>query len=216
VGRIVAGVVAVTLLVLAVRLFSEASKVYQWFRELGKAEPVNMEVDFSKPGRYLGLYRKKYYCPHGVWLHLKSDQGASSEEKTGLGKLEGLEGKISVIDSNGQVVMTQDFTDADFFEGSFSEEGGACPTLRVDFTLKEGDFRLAVDVVEAAVGLKNTHQILKARYVMCGIDVLPAAIMRLTGVVAGGVGVTIIAVIVVRALKRRKKTSINEPSNAAE
>jgi hypothetical protein len=202
--RIVAGVVAAGLLSLGIYLFREGGKGIREFHSMLALEPIRMEVDFSKRGNYSFSLPGFRYKPHGLLLRLEFD--ATDLEEDAL-RLKGLRYKVSFADNTQGVKGTAEVTGASSYEFSSSDDRMRVAKFSLLYPSVRGDLAVYVDIIEPVKSLQNRHQILMAEYSICGLEVIPAAIMRLGGIVVGGIGIAIIAVVVVIALKRRKKSS---------
>lgn len=211
-GRIIATFLAAIFVVLAVRLFMGANKAYDWFEQLKKAEPLSMQVDFSKTGRYSAPFHQTYYSLHGLLLCLKSPSG-DQRDNDGLKTLEGVQGKISITDANGRVLTVRDFSADDFSKPSLSDEHDVYAEFILHTKRGIGDFTFTVDVEKPAASISNGHQLLTGRYIMCGLELVGAAIMKLGGIVAAGIGMAIVAGVVVTTLKHRKRTATKQSAD---
>jgi hypothetical protein len=186
----VAAVIAVILLLVAVFLFIKARQGFRRYEQWRQAEPVRMEVDLSQPGRYTAPFHHTCRCSHGgVLFHLETHQAAMDKGEH-ANRFEGLKGKISLVDSAGEVVHEADFAAADLL-ASF------------DLPAPEGVYSLVVEVTEAAKDLEGMEQALTARYLLCGMEVMPAPIYGLWGMLSTLLGVGIVAGAVIVTLKRR-------------
>jgi hypothetical protein len=203
--RILATILGAALLLGALDLFLEAHQAFQLVEQWREAEPVRMEVDLSKAGKYSGVFHHTYPGAHGVWIHLETTPALPwGRDYSKI--FDGLEARLSLIDNRGKLVQ--------MVEWASEETSGTILTL--DPTAEQGDYGLVLEVVEPALGLKDIRQELTGSYMMSGMEVLPAAMIRLAGIVVGGIGITIIAVVVVITLKRRKKTSTKQSADRTD
>jgi hypothetical protein len=211
--RIVAGVVATALLSLGIWLFREGGKGISEFRAMSALEPIRMDADFSKRGKYsfsLPGFRCK---PDGLLLSLEFDAAGLEDDAL---RLEGLRYKVYFADDRQEVKGSVEVTGASTYKFSSSDDRMRVAKFSLLYPRLTGDLAVCVDIIEPLKSLQNRHQILTAQYLICGLEVIPAAIIRLAGIVAGGIGITIIAAVVVITLKRRKRTSTKQSTDGTD
>lgn len=207
IGRGVASIILVV-----VGLFFLGSAYYNWQRltDMSKAKLVNIEVDFSKPGNYSSSFYVSSAIALGLQLELKFDWPASGKDAA-LPKLDGLEGKVSVADENGQVVGCSDFTSEDFYPVTYSDEpNGYYMMVHCPFSAK-GDFTLTIDIVRPAGALRNSRQILTGRFLICGLQTIPALFLSVAGLTSAGLGVKMM-----RSKHKKKLDSAPASEGASE
>jgi hypothetical protein len=191
--RVIAGTIV---LLLAVVLFVMAYVTWTEVTMADRAEPVNMEVDFSSPGEYASSFRTTYRTPLGIRLQLEFG-GELSGRKPSLSDLDGLEGQIRITDNEGQVVMIQDFT-AESFQRNLS--------MSVSFGRRQDKgWSITVDIAKPATALRNTQQFLTARYLICGLEAGYAVSAVLVGLVF-----TAVAIKIMRPKKKSESSSGGE------
>ena len=87
--RIIFGIIALLLFALSLFYFYQAKKAYNWISEIQKAEPISLNADLSKVGRYSTTFdkiSKKY-----IWLEIVMDKEITSDEEM-LHYVEGIKG----------------------------------------------------------------------------------------------------------------------------
>jgi hypothetical protein len=211
--RIVAGVVAAALVSLGIYLFREGGKGISEFRAMLALEPIRMEVDFSKRGKYSFSLPRFRYKPHGLLLGLEFD--ATGLEEHAL-RLEGLRYKVYFADNSQEVKGSVEVTGASAYKFDSFDDRMRVAKFSLLYPGLKGDLGVSVDIIEPLKSLQERHQILTAQYSICGLEVIPAAIIRLAGIVVGGIGITIIAVVVVMTLKRIKRTSTKQSADITD
>lgn len=92
--------------------------------------------------------------------------------------LDGLKGTATIVTTEGDEVATFDLPEQ-------LGRGGSRPGDDLWLTMIQsfpvGRYTLRIDVTEPAVGLADMEQIISARYVLCGLEVMPAF---LAGIIA--------------------------------
>lgn len=200
-------IVTIILLVLAVYLFVGAYVTWTELTEAQGAEPVQMEVDFSSPGKYSSSLRTVSPLALGIRLQLKFDSSPSEETERSW-KLDGLEGQMYITDDKGQVRATRHFTGDDFRLLSPIDEGKSCSSIGLIFAgRQEKDWTISVDIAQPASALKDTHQLLTGRYLICGFTIAGPTIAMLGGLICGGVAIKI--------MRPRQKKSESAPGREA-
>ncbi|MHC4482946.1 MAG: hypothetical protein ACYSW4_05300 [Planctomycetota bacterium] len=213
-GRSVALVIGTALLVLAGFLFREAWRVNRWFDDLQKEEILNSKADLSKQEGYVIPFSLEQRAPLGVWIDVEVPKTVPScEEARGL--LKQINGRISVVDSNDQIVWKKEFSD-EYIRCSETGSGAYSLFLARTVPMPEGSYMLNLDVNEPAPALAEATHVVRGRYTVCGCMARGALVAGLAGCVIGGIGITIIAAVVVITLKRRKKTSTKQSADRTD
>lgn len=70
-----------------------------------------------------------------------------------------------------------------------------------------GDYQARVTVTRGATGLKGTVQRLEGRYLLCGLEAMPAMIAKVVGVGSSLAGCLTTIVLLYRFAKGRRKVS---------
>jgi len=229
IGRTIALVIAVIFLILGILSFIKASGYYRKFYQWIKDEPIRIQVDLSKPGNYTGKFIQTCHIAHGLCLYVETQQKSASEDEA-LELVKGIKGSFAIIDSNGNNVLTGNFNDSHFATGrrSFSTYDlndldysvrCDCPVKNVPFlslfsSFCDGTYTFKLAIYDGAPALANTNHMLVARYSLCGLEILPGALLRLFGFTFIGISIIIIGVMAIITWRRKKRTAQTQSSLA--
>jgi hypothetical protein len=87
---------------------------------------------------------------------------------------------------------------------------GAIPIFHLA-TFKKGEYRARLRVTSGAPRLKGVDQKLEGRYVLCGLEAIPAAIALYTGIAASAVaGVIAVALLLLFLMTRFESSKIKK------
>jgi hypothetical protein len=200
-SRIVTGVVAAGLLSFAIPLFFECVDEQHRADEARESDLIHWKVDLSKPGQYKGAFHHNYDLAHCQYIAIVTDPPlTSSEEATTI--LEGLKGRLSVVDSDGGVVFEKPI-DAKYFGCRKIEEKNWMPEIDFGhFALGKYELRVVVD--HGGPRLASVSQTLVARYFLCGLERTINQVMWLLGLGACTIAGILILVVVRITIKKRR------------
>jgi hypothetical protein len=204
-GRSIAAVIGIGLLVLAGFLFSEAWRIYRWFDNLQTEEILNSKADLSKQKGYVIPFSLEQEAPLGLWIGVEVPKTVPScEEARGL--LKQINGRISVVDPNKQIVWKAKLSDK-YISCSETSSGGYSLLMAPTVPMREGSYMLTLDVNEPATALAEIRHVVTGGYSVCSCMVTGALVAGLAGWVIGGIGATIVAVVAAMWRKSRKTGS---------
>ena len=175
--RAAAAVAGVVLLGVAGWAGRDAWAAHAGFQQSFDAVPLRAEVDVSRAGSTPAAYRQTSLaaCAAVLW----ADRGDLPGGDAGL--LDGLTGRLVFRDGAGAVVSEAPFrADA----GTAWSDGVRLGSLPTD--LPVGTYRATV-VVETPAAAAGTIT-LRGRYLLCGLEALPAYLGGMTAAVAGLIG----------------------------
>ena len=168
------------------------------FHQWQTAEPVRFSLDLRAPGKYVAPYKQTCGSAHGTALELQT--GITNAEEA----LAVLRGVAVIRDTGGQEVIREEFDGKDL--GWASRIGNLqVPAVRLG-RFGCGNYNLELTITEGATGLTTTNHTLVGRYILCGLERMPAAIMSIAGWLLLFLA-SLCAVITFRYLRRRKQAS---------
>jgi len=178
-------------LIFGAYLFWGSIKIFSRFDEWAKARPVDMEVDFSKTGKYESRFEQTCSSSHGEIIGLQVPESAISNSNMKI-LLKGLDADCVITESNGVEIVSVDLPaeGVEWGEPCF----GNLISLEKIHPFRKGTYKISVSVLEAAPSLTGIEQRLVARYELCGLERMPGVVLRLASYVCfviGGVFVLI-------------------------
>jgi hypothetical protein len=207
----IAAVVAV--LFAGVGLFFVYSAV-QYARRVNRARehsPVDVAIDLSKPGEFTTPFEQTFANSHSEEIGVVLPPEALNEHPPET-LLAGLNGRFEVVDANGVAVKAGDLAQSE----ARRVDDGFVP-LAYFHPFKPGSYELRVEVVDGAPGLVGIEQRLRGRYMLCGIEMLPALVGLILGIVALVIGGTTgLATYLVVRRRSRSGATAGTPSAAPD
>jgi hypothetical protein len=164
------------------------------------AVPICLPVDLSHPGVYRGKYCKNFAANHGDYLRLEVQPAFLSHEEMNKA-LTGLLARIVVTDETGEQVQDTK-VDAETLEHEDGPPGTGSPRTIGLGIRKTGTYDVEFHVIHTAVGMNGRPQCLVGKYLFCGMEFMPALLLRAIGVgcwiAAGAIGLVTWAIVVSR------------------
>ena len=196
-ARAVAGVSGLALAGVAVWTGSDGWAAYSKFRGAFDAVPLRATVDVSRAGSTPVVYRQSYAAACGavLWIERADLPGGDA------GALDGLSGRI--VFTNAGVAGT---SEAPFRadSGTAWSEGlrlGALPT-----NLPDGDHRAEIVIETPAAGAGRVT--FRGRYLLCGLEVVPAYLGWAIAAAAGVAGVGLLLAAALPAVRRLRPRAV--------
>lgn len=194
--RAISAGLALCLLGFAGKCFVDARKFRKQFEDWEAAKPIDTVVDLSTPGEIVVPFRQTCSSSHSEVIALRVPaaalQGGSITQM-----LQGASARI-------QVRSKQDTNVVESAELDLSWSGdlidGATPIFFVS-PFRKGEYEARVSVTVGAPGLKGVPQRLEGRYLLCGMEAMPAEIAKFGGVGSSVLG-SLIAIILLYRLAR--------------
>ena len=210
-GRIVAGVVAGAIFLLAVPLLFSGAEIRRQLDAARIAEPIHLKVDLSKPGAYSGDFHHTFIGAHSNFLQIVPESPFPSHEKA-VAVIEGMQGHYSMIEPHGTVVHQQRFGPTGF-DAVQVESNRWVPILGFDrFGFDEGVYKMKLTVDRGAPRLGGVSHAIVGRYDLCGVEYVAATIIPMYGVAGCVIAGIIVLVIVVVTLRKRSLSASPAPS----
>ncbi|MFA6562176.1 MAG: hypothetical protein WCV00_09755 [Verrucomicrobiia bacterium] len=193
----VAGLLCAASIFLLIFAHNHRRDFYQW----KQARPIDIPVDLSKPGQFTGGFAQTCHISHGeaICLAVPTDVVAKT---TWTNLLSNLRFVSQIQDRNGKEELKEEFTGEPF---------GRDHLIDGDFVLlmfrpfADGTYQMALTVTQGAPALHGVPQRLVARYMLCGMELMPAIIAKMMGI-GGLIIAAAIVVITVWRAKRKQKT----------
>ena len=112
-SRIIAGAIAALCFCLGLYLGVSSFPEYQKMRRISEsarvAEPIRLQVDFSRPGEYSGKFEQTCSFSCTETLRIETDAPFPLPEQA-LNAMEGVIGSIQITDAAGTCVYEREFT----------------------------------------------------------------------------------------------------------
>lgn len=178
IGRIVGLSVAVVCAGVTIWLAREGllwnAKFHQWLVD----RPMDVAVDFSRPGETTAHFRQTCSVAHSEAFMLSSEFGPEAEESPEK-FVQGLAGEVVIRDLAGREVVSTGLSDIGvfFLQGEISVAGL--------HSFPPGDYIATIRVDKGVPSLAGKPQRLRARYLLCGLEQLPALIAGAIALVSG-------------------------------
>lgn len=164
---------ALCLLGLAVQFSLTARKLSQQFASWETAKPIDTAVDFSTPGEIVVPFHQTCFSAHSEVIGLRIPATALQGRRiTQL--LDGASARLEV-----RRLQTTNVVASAELDLSWAGEliDGVFPVFFVsDFS--KGEYEAKVKVETGAPALKGVPQRLEGRYLLCGMEALPAEIAK--------------------------------------
>jgi len=177
------GVVAIILFSGGIFFLFDARKRSEAFTAWETAMPLKLPVDFSKPGQYEIEFNQTCSSAHSEVVALRvPPEVLTNNAATQL--LSGLVATIEIRPQSGTGIV--DSASAEVLWEN-QDLDGAIPIFSIA-SFRKGLYVAKVRVTEGAPALTGQKQILEARYLLCGLEALPAEIAKYLarGLLVGG------------------------------
>jgi hypothetical protein len=209
-GRTLAYAVAVLLCGVGAFFLITAQRYRQDFCRWQTANPVDIAIDMSHPGEVVGAFKQTCHISHGeaLCLMLPSNMVATT---TWTNLLQDLRFVARIEDQNGKEKVREEFT-GDLFWRDYLLDG-TIPLLQFA-PFEKGDYRLTLTVTEGVSALHGTPQRLVARYMLCGLEMMPAFISMVMGLACFAVA-GVVALVTALVVKRRRKRGTEQHTTTA-
>ena len=181
IGRIIGLLLALFCISQAVHWFVEANRHNDRFQQWLTDRPMETAIDLSRPGETTAPFRQTCSISHGEAVFLDCDVDIESHEAF-VELVQGLSATITITDAKGSEVKIAPISqDTVYYRNGELELGGFVP-------FEKGDYTALIRIESGAPALAGKRQTLYAAYQLCGLEQMPALIMRAVAVVAGVVG----------------------------
>ena len=199
IGRVIAFTLSLLLLGFGVKCIFDGHRLKLNFEQWQTAKPVDGVIDLSVPGRFVLRFDQTCSSSHGETVALRVPPEAL-QGTTNTQLLAGLSAKLDITDKSGNILTES--TDSKAVEGEKMLDG-AIPIFDLA-PFRKGAYHATVTVITGAPALKGIAQRLEGRYLLCGLERLPATIASGIGVVCAGVGTTVGVIVLLRTARYRR------------
>jgi len=205
VSRVMGFIITVSFAGAAIYFAVESYAAARNFDEWLVAEPVNVEVDLSRIGVIESPFNQTCQISHGESI-LLNVADAPPDVNT---LLTGLDGTLAIVDADGKSVVSASLAR---WHKSDSVSTDASIVLADFLPFSNGDYTMRLEVTKPAIGLSKYKQRVHARYLLCGLEEMPAFIL---GVFAVGSGiVALLAGVICIPLSSNSGVKVTPPPTA--
>lgn len=196
----IAAAVALSLLGFGLKCLLDGHRLRRDFELWKTAKPVDAPIDVSAPGRFVLPLEQTCSSSHGETVGLrvpaKAVQGTTITQL-----LSGLRAHLEIRSRSGSNVVASAES-----HGMWDEEprDGAIPIFSVA-PFRKGFYEATVTVTEGAPRLKGVTQRLEGRYLLCGLERMPATIASLIGAGSSGIGGIVGVIVFLRVSRDRRR-----------
>lgn len=199
IGRSIAGVIAGVLVIAGVFFLVEAYRIRKEFYRQSEARPLDMPVDLSKPGQFTAPFKQTWRACHGQTISLHVPVNALA----GLSPsdlLTSLDFTWQIANEDGEIIAYDESTG----EGNWDNRSydGVIP-LAYFRPFGLGDYIFMCTVMTGSPVLAGLEQRLVCQYQPCGLELLPAVLLKAIGIIA--LVISGIILLVIRAITKRKR-----------
>ena len=141
------------------------SEFYQWLDDV----PMVADVDLSVVGASSAPFIQTCQWSHGEYIYLDSTSLELTPENF-HDKMDGLAGRIEIVDKNGQLVES-----AEFNESTLINWGDEFILARIP-VFEIGEYDAVIRIDSPADNIAQQRQRITVRYQLCGLELMPAYI----------------------------------------
>ena len=201
-GRMVAGVFAAGILVIAVSFFFTSADMRRCADAAQTAEPIHLKVDLSMPGVYSGDFLHTFNVAYDQVISIEPEPSAAPA-RISRAMLDGLVAHLTITGPGGRTVLDRTLRPESFYELA----GNPAPMTELgDFPPGKYELHLAVD--HGAEKLASVPHALVAHYRLSGLEYVHAQIEWLLGIAGCLVaGVLILFIVAITVGKDRKPSA---------
>jgi hypothetical protein len=156
------------------------------FESWQTARPTELQVDLSKLGKTTMPFHQTCSCSHGEGIFLKLKATGQESNGAPAKSLEDLSAVLVISDAKGDEVQSVELAPPDSNDGSD-------PMLARFHPFATGEYRATLRVSCGAKALAGTEQTLYAKYLLCGLEMVPGEIARLIACGLGLIGIIAVA-----------------------
>jgi hypothetical protein len=179
-GRKIAYGTALLLLAFGIFFCVASLKLRHDFHEWEKARPVDMKIDLSETGEFSAPFLQTCTAAHSEMLCLAlSPNGESSHNESNL--LSEVRFTCRILNSNGSERLRQEFTGETLWQNNLFD--GAIPLISLPL-FEKGTYTVIITVTQPAIAFRGVLQRINARYMLCGLEMLPAHLSMILGFIA--------------------------------
>lgn len=198
IGRTVACVIAGLFVLAGAYFLFEGVRLRREFYEQSKTRPLDIPVDFSKPGTFTAPFPQTWQACHGQAINLQVPTNALAA--TGQSNLLAtLRFTWHISGPDGDVVADDKSSGGLIWDDR--PHGGTIPLIYFH-PFDIGDYTFSCTVTTAAPALAGLEQRLVCQYQPCGLEMMIAVFS--TGIGIAALVIAGIMLLIVRAITKRK------------
>lgn len=161
----------------------EARRIYTGYFQWMDARPFEMTVDFSKPGNVVAPFVQTCQSAHSEDVFFDCPELTEQQLENVEFLFVGLQAEMRIEDKGGAVVERIAVN-----SGTVYYANGKV-VLASFYPFKRGDYQVLLDVNSGAQALAGKSQTIYAKYMLCGLEIMPAYLAGIIALVAIIVGV---------------------------
>lgn len=194
-GQIISAVLVVLFLAGAMKFFYEAARYRAAFERWKTDKPVDIEVDFSKPGTNTGSFIQTCHSAHSECVGLLLPETFTNIVPAQF--LSGLSGSLAIFEPNtSNAVASASCSLSDNPEERFIPLFYIAP-------FKTGTYRFQLQIFSGATNLHGIPQRLEGQYLLCGLEAWPAVGAKIGAI--GCLGLAFISALLFAFATRRRR-----------
>jgi hypothetical protein len=206
-GRVIWVTLSVLLIAYGIKCLFDGQRLQRGFKEWQTATPVNGPIDLSEPGRFVLPFDQTCSSSHSETVTIRVP--SETLRATIVTELfAGLNARLEIIDKAGSNLVESAHSEIIAGEERLD---GAIPIFRIS-SFKKGSYQAIVTVVNGASSLNGIPQRLEARYLLCGLERLPATIAGIMGIGCIGIGSIGSITICLLLARDRRRRSLGQPN----
>lgn len=208
--RMLAAVIGIAAVFLGWQSLKQAQASFARFQTQSQVLPLDIAVDLSQPSTYHAQFKQTWQACHGQRLTLRFADDQVEPELT-TQDLKSLLVTWEVSDSEGAVITEGRVLGTELQEDEL--ENGRID-LAYMFPFELGDYAFTCEVLGAVPALAEVDQRLVSEYRPCGLERLPAEVMRLFAYGAffiGGCTLLPVTLISIRGMMSPNTVHLAEP-----
>jgi hypothetical protein len=197
-GRIVTGVVAGVILLVAMPLFFTSADIRRRADSAQVAELAHLKADLSKPGVCDAEFCHTFGSAWGLYLQLSTKAPLTSAEES-QAVLEGLAGQVTILAPDGAMVHEQSFSSRDFFYRSLHPKQPKTTVMECGFCRglwsAEGVYKVKFAIDHGSPRMADFPHSLIVRYELDGLEYVMAGMSCLYAIAGCTIAGLLISVI---------------------
>jgi len=194
--RAISAGLALCLFCFAVKCFSDARKFRKQFEEWETAKQIDVAVDLSTPGEIVAPFHQTCSSSHSQIVGLRVPavalQGITIAEV-----LEGAKARIEIRRKPDTNVIESAELDSSRTSDLID---GAIPIFFIS-PFQKGEYEAKLKIIAGASRLKGVPQTLEGRYLLCGLEAMPAEIARFGGIGSSALGGLVAMILLYRLVR---------------
>lgn len=161
----------------------EARRIYTGYFQWMDARPFEMTVDLSKPGKAVAPFVQTCQSAHSEDVFFNCPELSEQQLEHVEFLFVGLQAEMRIENKSGEVVesIAVNSRSIHYAYGKV--------VLASFYPFERGDYQVVLDVNSGAQALAGKSQTIYAKYMLCGLEIMPAYLAGIIAIVAMIVGV---------------------------